>query len=410
MSEAERANRASQNKGMLRCGTAERKPLERYKRWDLVTRQTCLKCRRPTTHCWCAKVTPLSTRTRVLFLQHPRERDVPIGTARMAHLALTGSRLVDGVKLDDHPLVVDALSKHTAVLFPGGKPLEEWLPNPPETLIVLDGTWWQADKLLKLNPKLAAAPRLSYRPSEPGNYRIRKEPSAECLATIEAVAAVLGELEGEPAKFRTMLDPFSYMVDQQLAAVAGHRRRRDRKKRPAHLAELEPVRAHPQRGIVLYAEANLQPRSSRVLGAPEALHVVAAGLDGRRFEAILKPRQHLHDDTCARLGVTRRDFERGDDVESVLDRLRLFAGNSPIWMCWGPFARDLLSREGAPRHGFVDVRALACRHLRGSPGGIEKAASALAVPLSTATSRAQRQLTHILGITEKLMEHISMTT
>jgi DTW domain-containing protein len=410
MSEAERANRASQNKGMLRCGAAERKPLDAINTEDLVTRQTCLTCRRPTTHCWCGKITPLSTRTRVLFLQHPRERDVPIGTARMAHLALTGSRLVDGVKLDDHPLVVDALSQHSAVLFPGGKPLEEWLPNPPKTLIVLDGTWWQADKLLKLNPTLAAAPRLSYRPSEPGNYRIRKEPSAECLATIEAVAAVLGELEGEPEKFRSMLAPFAYMVDQQLAAVAGQRRRRDRKKRPAHLAELEPVRAHPERGVVLYAEANLQPRSSRVPGAPEALHVVAAGLDGRRFEAILKPRQPLHDDTCRRLGVSRHDFEDGEPVEKALERLRSFVGNSPIWMCWGPFARDLLSREGESRHGFVDVRALACRHLRGSPGGIEKAANALEVPLSSATSRAQRQLAHILGITERLMAHRSMTT
>ena len=70
----------------------------------------------------------------MLFLQHPRGRDVAIGTCRMAHLALVGSTLVEGVRLDVHPAVVDVLDRSlahddVAVLFPGpdARPLDEWV-------------------------------------------------------------------------------------------------------------------------------------------------------------------------------------------------------------------------------------------------------------------------------------------
>ena len=38
-------------------------------------------------------------------------------------------------------------------------PLETWLQAPPRTLVTLDGTWPQAKKLLRENPRLAGLPR-----------------------------------------------------------------------------------------------------------------------------------------------------------------------------------------------------------------------------------------------------------
>jgi DTW domain-containing protein YfiP len=181
-------------------------------------RTTCLRCRRPTSACWCAQLPSLSTTTDVVILQHPRERDVAIGTARMTHLCLPGSRFVEGLAFDAHPALRDIFDDQTAVLYPGeeARPLEDWLTHRPRRLVVVDGTWSQAKKLLKLNPRLASLPRLSFSPAAPGNYRIRKEPTDQHLSTIEATAAVLGLLEGDPARFAAMLRPFTWMVDHQI--------------------------------------------------------------------------------------------------------------------------------------------------------------------------------------------------
>nr|MDQ3300003.1 DTW domain-containing protein [Myxococcota bacterium] len=47
-----------------------------------------MRCRRPQVVCYCAALPRIDTSTRVVILQHPRERDMAIGTARMASLCL----------------------------------------------------------------------------------------------------------------------------------------------------------------------------------------------------------------------------------------------------------------------------------------------------------------------------------
>ena len=51
-------------------------------------REVCARCRRPQRVCYCAALPELGTQTRVVILQHPRERGMPIGTAHMARLCL----------------------------------------------------------------------------------------------------------------------------------------------------------------------------------------------------------------------------------------------------------------------------------------------------------------------------------
>src|SRR3954468_25008728 len=63
----------------------------------LMYRVTCPRCLRPEVVCYCAKLEHLDTATRVVLLQHPRERRVPVSTARMVHLSLTNSELHYGV-------------------------------------------------------------------------------------------------------------------------------------------------------------------------------------------------------------------------------------------------------------------------------------------------------------------------
>jgi len=348
----------------------------------------------------------------VVFVQHPRERTVAIGTARMAHLALEGSALVEGLRLDEHAALAHlfAPDAHVAVLYPdGARPLEAWLPRPPTTLVVVDGTWAQAKKVLKLNPRLGALPRLGFVPAAPGNYRIRREPSDQHLATIEAVAAVLGALEGDPARFAELLRPFSWMVERQLEATRDQQRARYARPRRGSRGPTPPrapaargldeLRAlDPARAVLVYGEANTHPKGARAPGAPELLHLVALRpATGARFEALLRPRRHLPDDVPARLGLTRAALMGGEEPAAAMARFRQFLGPAFTQVSWGGYARDLLVQEGEPKRGFVDVRALAARALGGCAGGVHGAARALGVDLVVEGPRAWRMLTLLAG-------------
>ncbi len=391
------------------------------------SRETCWRCRRPVVTCWCAELPALpETKTRVVIVQHPRERDVAIGTARMTWMALPGSRLVEGTAVAradgvdrQIPDLFEEGAGEVAVLFPGddARPLSDWLAKPPRVLIVVDGTWSQARKILKLNPRLAALPRLSYDPPQPGNYRIRREPTDKHLSTIEATAAVLGALEGDPDRFSSMLQPFTVMVDRQLAAAAEHQdRRRHQKTKTTSPLLPELQRLDFERAVVVYAEANCHPRCDRAPGAPEVVHLIASrpfasppasssssSLDRRFFEALVRPRRPLHETVPKRLALPTEALLQGEDVGVFLARFRAFAGDDP-WVCWGPFARDLLAQEGEPKRGFVDVRALVARTLRRQGGGIEKACVALGVKSPWADdsdlgpSRTARMQAGIVGV------------
>ena len=178
-------------------------------------RDVCYRCRRPQAVCWCASLKPMHSPTRVVFVQHPRESRVPISTCRMAHLSLPNSELHVAMRPEGLKLPPDA-----AVLFPSDGAVDvTCVDTAPSTLVVVDGTWSNARKLVNRSPVLSALPRISLNPDRPGNYRIRKEPKAHCLSTIEAVALVLGHLEGEPLKFQPILSAFDRMVDTQLEHI-----------------------------------------------------------------------------------------------------------------------------------------------------------------------------------------------
>jgi len=188
-------------------------------------RLVCRRCRRPQTVCYCPHLTSIPTRTRVVFLQHPRERDVPIGTARMASLCLENSELHVGAHWAGAPALARALgdpSRPPALLFPSQDAIDI-VADPPRhaiTLVVVDGTWSQAKKVVRDNPTLAALPRYTFVPPAPSEYRIRREPKSSYVSTIEALVHVLGALEGDPDRFTALLAPFRAMVQTQLEHLA----------------------------------------------------------------------------------------------------------------------------------------------------------------------------------------------
>lgn len=191
-------------------------------------RPTCQRCQRPLDFCLCLPGGPLAARTRVVILQHPREARLAICSAYMTWLALQGAELHRGVRFDGHLRVRElSASPGTALLFPGegARPAAEAAAAPPDHLLVLDGTWLQAERMLRDNPFLAELPRLAVTPDLPSGYGdLRREPGPGHLPTIEAVAQALGALERAPERFEPMRTRFRALVERQLACARGPRR------------------------------------------------------------------------------------------------------------------------------------------------------------------------------------------
>src|SRR5258706_2061200 len=104
-------------------------------------RVACARCRRPSSVCYCRHLTSIATATRIVLLQHPRERDVAIGTARMASLCLPNSELHVGVDFQGSPELARALAdpaRPPALLYPGEGAIDvASMPPPgPITLVV----------------------------------------------------------------------------------------------------------------------------------------------------------------------------------------------------------------------------------------------------------------------------------
>ncbi|CAM3210644.1 DTW domain-containing protein YfiP [Pseudomonas gessardii] len=186
-----------------------------------MSRPQCPRCLRPTTHCLCALIPSLDSRTRVLLLQHPSEVNHALNTARLAALGLMNAQLVVGEVFEDLPTLLNPPGYQARLLFPAeeAQPLQAYSPSDePLLLVVPDGTWRKARKLLHLNPLLAALPRVTLAAGAVSRYRLRKAPGPGALSTVEAIVQALQVLEA-PQSFEPLLRPFEALIEGQIAAM-----------------------------------------------------------------------------------------------------------------------------------------------------------------------------------------------
>lgn len=186
-----------------------------------MSRSQCPRCLRPESHCLCALIPQLDSRTRVLVLQHPSEVNHALNTARLATLGLINAELIVGEVFEDLPQLLSRPGYQARLLFPAddAQPLQAYDPAAqPLLLVVPDGTWRKARKLLHLNPLLAALPRVSLGEGGVSRYRLRKAPGPGALSTLEAIVQALQTLEA-PASFEPLLKPFDALIEGQIAAM-----------------------------------------------------------------------------------------------------------------------------------------------------------------------------------------------
>ena len=188
-----------------------------------MSRARCSRCERPLSHCLCALIPQLASRTRVLILQHPHESRHALNTARLAALGLTNCELRCAEQFTDLERLLNDEQWHNCLLFPGEQSLAvtEFAAahaDRPLQLVVPDGTWRKVRLLLHLNPLLMGLPRVTLTTLRPSRYRLRKAPMADALSTIEAITQALEELEGV-GRFSQLLKPFEALIDGQIAAM-----------------------------------------------------------------------------------------------------------------------------------------------------------------------------------------------
>jgi DTW domain-containing protein YfiP len=186
-----------------------------------MPRIQCPRCLRPQSHCLCALIPNLDSRTRVLLLQHPSEVSHALNTARLAALGLSNAEMIVGEVFEELPALLNQPGYRARLLFPANdaQTLQTYAANDePMLLVVPDGTWRKASKMLHLNPLLAALPRVTLAAGAVSRYRLRKAPGPGALSTIEAIVQALQTLEA-PADFDALLKPFDALIEGQIAAM-----------------------------------------------------------------------------------------------------------------------------------------------------------------------------------------------
>lgn len=185
------------------------------------SRQRCQHCTRPMAYCLCNLIPSLPSRTRVLVLQHPDEAKHALNTARLVTLGLQNSELLIAETIENLERYILQPDYRACVLFPGDEAqvLSAYQDSQqPLLLIVPDGTWRKARKILHCNPLLAGLPRVTLPLGLNSRYRLRKAPNEHALATVEAVTYALSALE--PATdFSPLLTPFEALIEGQIEAM-----------------------------------------------------------------------------------------------------------------------------------------------------------------------------------------------
>lgn len=206
----------------------------------MTNRKRCEHCARPQAYCYCAQIPIIENLWPVYILQHPQESRNALGTARIARLGLAkctltmwerarsrmtenffetnreqGSLLQDSRKTNR---VQSTLPQEAVLIYPGDNalPLSALAGQSPRPLIFLDATWRKSRRMLFESPELCALPRHALDSPPPSRYRIRKEPAAHTVSTLEAVAHTLARLENATTRYEPLLRVMDTLIEQQI--------------------------------------------------------------------------------------------------------------------------------------------------------------------------------------------------
>lgn len=169
-------------------------------------RELCFKCLRPKDTCFCKFLPPFDCGVKFVFLMHPKEaKKNRTGTGRIAHSGLIDSEIIMGIDFTKNERLCQLLADpqyYPVLLYPGEdawnakkEGFKEEIGNRKILAIIIDSTWFCSKKMLKLSTNVTSLPKISFYGSYRSIYTFKREPSEECVSTIETCYYLIKELQ-----------------------------------------------------------------------------------------------------------------------------------------------------------------------------------------------------------------------
>jgi DTW domain-containing protein YfiP len=182
--------------------------------------ERCPRCWMAAGACVCDLIASLPTRTRVIIVMPWKESARSSNTGRLAHLALPNSEIRLRGRPGQPMDLSDLTSAERGLLLYPADDARELVPadaaGAPACLVVPDGTWRQAKRVVKHERALSGFERVRLPPGPPSGYRLRQPRKPGWLCTYEAIGRALDLLEGGPVA-DALWPAFEQMVARTLA-------------------------------------------------------------------------------------------------------------------------------------------------------------------------------------------------
>jgi DTW domain-containing protein YfiP len=171
----------------------------------------------------CHAIKQVSSNTEVVVMQHPSEVGHAKNTVRLLKLVMpqmkiyVGEAATDFIELQHY---LAAQTKPIYVVYPNehSQTVAEAGASEAAIIILVDGTWRKAYRMLQLNPWLLNYPSLHLECEDESQYVIRKAKRSDSLSTLEAAAYTLVALN-PAADIAPIFAVFNAMVQHKLTAM-----------------------------------------------------------------------------------------------------------------------------------------------------------------------------------------------
>lgn len=163
---------------------------------------------------------------------HPKEaKRQRTGTGRIARAGLVDSEILVGIDFTKNERLCQLLSDpeyFPVLLYPGEDAwnveksgFKEAIGKKRVLAIIIDSTWFCSKKMLRFSTNVTSLPKLSFSGKYKSIFTFKREPSEECVSTIETCYYLIKEFQQAEIVDATinpegLMDAFKEMIKFQL--------------------------------------------------------------------------------------------------------------------------------------------------------------------------------------------------
>ena len=192
-----------------------------------TTRIRCKGCGLYKGICICRHIVKNSLSTRLTLLIHSMELRKVSNTGRLARLCLENSAMFirgkKGIVWNENEILPGGYEHR--ILFPNANqvltPDMRLINGKPINLIVPDGNWHQAKRMIISEPYLQKIKRVKLVPRPSVHHYVRKAAAPGKVSTLEAVARAYGLLEN--TEIQNQLENVLTAMNEKLNKIRGYR-------------------------------------------------------------------------------------------------------------------------------------------------------------------------------------------